>query len=99
MSNLIGTLKNLANYTEKYLCQSLFFNKVTGSMDVTLLKKKLQHSCFPVNIAKFLKTTILQKTCERNEIWLYLEVSFILFYERKAFENYGKTFIDFKITV
>ena len=26
----IGVLKNLAKFIEKHLCQSLFFNKVTG---------------------------------------------------------------------
>ena len=26
----IGVLKNFAKFTGKYLCQSLFFNKVTG---------------------------------------------------------------------
>ena len=37
-----GVLKNFAKFTEKQLCQSLFFNKVA--------------SCFPVNFAKFLRT-------------------------------------------
>ena len=40
-------LKNFAEFTEKYLCQSLFFNTVAGL--------KLWHRCFPVNFAKFLK--------------------------------------------
>ena len=83
MSNLIGTLKNLANYTEKQLCQSLFFNKVTGSMDVTLLKKKLQHSCFPVNIAKFLKTTLLFSRKLVNETKFGYIWRFHLFYFMK----------------
>ena len=35
-----GVLKNLAKFTEKYLCWSPFFNKVAGLRPVTLLKKR-----------------------------------------------------------
>ena len=35
----------------------LFFNKVAGLEPATLLKKKLQHWCFPVNFAKVLSTS------------------------------------------
>ena len=52
----IGVLKNLANFTGKHLCWSLFFNKVAGLRPATLLKKRLQHRCFPVKFAKFLRT-------------------------------------------
>ena len=31
----------------------LFFNKVVGLRPATLLKKRLQHRCYPVNFAKF----------------------------------------------
>ena len=51
-----GVLKNLAKLTGKHLCWSLFFNKVAGLRLATLLKKRLQHWCFPVNFAKFLRT-------------------------------------------
>ena len=37
------------------------------------MKKKLQHSCFPVNIAKFLRTPILKNICER----LLLDLSYL----------------------
>ena len=46
----IGVLKNLANFTGKNLCWSLF-----------LLKGHL-HRCFPVKFLKFLRTTFLQNT-------------------------------------
>ena len=46
-------LKNFAIFTGKHLCLSLF-NKVF------LIKKRLQHKCFPVNIVKFLRTPILK---------------------------------------
>ena len=31
----------------------------------TLLKKRLQHSCFPVNIQKILRTPILKNICKQ----------------------------------
>ena len=43
-------LKNFAKLTGKHLRSE------------TLLKKKLWHSCFPVNFAKFLRTPLLQNT-------------------------------------
>ena len=36
-----GVLKNVTNLTGKQLCQSLFFNKVTGLSPATLLEKRL----------------------------------------------------------
>ena len=57
-----GVLRYFAKLTGKYLCQSLFFNKVTGLTPVTLLKKKLWYRCFPVNFVKFLTTPFLQNT-------------------------------------
>ena len=40
----------------KWLCQSLFFNKVAGLRSATLLKKRLWRRYFPGNFAKFLRT-------------------------------------------
>ena len=54
--------KNLTKFTRKRLCWSLFFNKVAGLRSATLLKKRLQHICFPVNFAKLLGTLFLQNT-------------------------------------
>ena len=42
-----------------------FFNKIADLRPATLLKKKLWHSCFPVNFAKFLRTHFLQNTSGR----------------------------------
>ena len=47
-------LKISTKLTGKHLCQSLFFNKVTGLSPRTLLKKMLWHRCFPADFAKFL---------------------------------------------
>ena len=60
--------KNFAILTGKYLCWSLFFNKVPSLGPATKLERRLQHRCFPVNIAKSLRTPILKNICE----WLLL---------------------------
>ena len=52
----IGVPKNFVVFTEKQLCWSLFLNKVAGLKAYNFIKKRLQHTCFPVSIAKFLKT-------------------------------------------
>ena len=57
-----GVLRNFAKPTGKHLCQSPYFNKVTGLTPATLLKKTPWHRCFPVNFAKFLRTPFLQNT-------------------------------------
>ena len=41
------------------------FNKVASLEACDLIKKRLQLSCFPLNIAKFLRTPILKNICER----------------------------------
>ena len=56
-----GVLRNFTKFTEKHLCQSLFFNKVAALRPATLLKKRLWHSCFPVNFVKFLRTPFLHR--------------------------------------
>ena len=54
-----GALRNSTKFIGKHLCQSLFFNKVAGLRPATLLKKRLWHRCFLVNVAKFLRTPFL----------------------------------------
>ena len=60
-----AVLRNFAKFTEKHLCQSVFFNKVAGLSPATLLKKKLWHRCFLVDFAKFLRTPFLWNTSGR----------------------------------
>ena len=50
-------LKHFAIFTGKHLCQSLFFNKVESLRPATLYKRRLWHSCCPVNFAKFVRTS------------------------------------------
>ena len=57
-----GAVRNFAKFTERHLCQRLFFYKVAGLRPETLLKKKPWHSCFSVNFVKFLRTPFSQKT-------------------------------------
>ena len=65
-------LKNFAIFTGKQQCWSLFLIKLqTG----TFIKKRLQQSCFPVNIVKSSRTPILKNICER----LLLKPSWIIF--------------------
>ena len=37
------------------------FNKVAGLQATNFIKKRLQHKCFPVNTAKFLRTPSLKE--------------------------------------
>ena len=49
--------QKFTKFTVKHLCQSLFL--INCRPEATLLKKRLQHSCFRVNFAKFLRTLFL----------------------------------------
>ena len=60
----IDVLKIFTKFTEKYLYQSLFFNKVAG-LKQGLSRKRPWRRCFPVNFGKFLRTPFLQNTSGR----------------------------------
>ena len=63
-------LKNFAIFTGKHLCWS-FFNIVAGVKTCSFIKKILQHRCFPVNIAKLLRTPFLQNTSGDSSVpWI-----------------------------
>ena len=64
-----GVLTNFTKLTGKQLCQSLFFHEVEGLRSATLLKKRLWHSCFPVNFAKFLRIPFVTE----HLMWQLLE--------------------------
>ena len=40
------------------------FEHVSSGLSISFIKKRLQHRCFPVNTAKFLRTSIFQNICE-----------------------------------
>ena len=52
-----GVLKN-------FVLESLF-NQVADLQSSNFVKKRLQHRCFPVKYAKFLRTSILKNICKR----------------------------------
>ena len=60
----IGVLKNFATFTGKHALESLL-NKVASLKPCNFIKKRLQHRCFPVNIAKFLRTTFFTEHLRR----------------------------------
>ena len=47
------------------MCWSQFLNKNAGLQYLNFVKRRLQHSCFPMNIAKFLRTPVLKNICEQ----------------------------------
>ena len=75
-----GVLKNFTIFTRKHLCWSLFLITLQAC---NLLKKRLQHRCFLVNIAKFLRTPILKNICKR----LLLSHNFFKTAVLEIFEN------------
>ena len=52
------------NIRRKTLVLESLFNNVAGLKACNFIKKRLQHRCFPVNIAKFLRTLILKSIWE-----------------------------------
>ena len=56
-----GVLENFTKFTGKHLCWSLFFNKVAGLRPESILKKRLQQRCFPLNLVKFLKNSFFKE--------------------------------------
>ena len=57
-------LEHFAIFRTTPVSNSLF-NKVAGLKACNFIKKRLQHSYFLVNIAKFFKTPILKNICEQ----------------------------------
>ena len=57
-----GVLKKFQTIRQETPVLESYFNRVSGLRAVTLLKKRLQHSCFQVNFMKFLRTSFLQNT-------------------------------------
>ena len=53
--------KNFAILTGKHLCWNILLIKLRPKC-LNLIKKRLQHSCYFANIAKFLRTSFLQNT-------------------------------------
>ena len=63
-------LRNFVKFMGKHMFMTLFFNKVADLWPGTLLKMRLWHRCFPVNFAKFLRTTLCG--CFLNKAYYYI---------------------------
>ena len=50
--------KNFANFKRKHLYLESLFNQVACLRACRFIKKRLQQRCFPVKLAKFLRTSI-----------------------------------------
>ena len=60
-----AVLKNFLNIHRKTPVPQPLLNKFAGLEACKLVKKRLQHRCFPVNTEKFLRTPILKNICEQ----------------------------------
>ena len=76
-------------WQENTCCWCLFFIKLQGFTPATLLKKRLQHRCFPVSIAKFVRTPILKNIGER----LLLE-NWVIPSDSELQEEFLETFLN-----
>ena len=68
----IDVIENFTIFAGKHLCCSLFFS---GLRPQAFLKKRLQHSCFLVNIKKLLRTASLLEQLR----WLLLHTVWKIF--------------------
>ena len=57
----IGALKRFHNIHRKTPVLESLFNNVAGLQSYDFIKKRLKHRCFPINIAKFLRTVFFLK--------------------------------------
>ena len=46
----------MSQYSQEITCVGVSFLKKFGHQACSFIRKKLQHKCFPVNVAKFLRT-------------------------------------------
>ena len=60
-SSKCGFLK-VSQYLQENTCVGVFFNNVVDLKTCNFINRWIQHKCFPVNIAKFLRTRFLQNT-------------------------------------
>ena len=70
----IGVTKSFANVIEKHLELELLFKNLACSCN--FIKKRLQQRCFPVKVAKFLRTPFFYRTPPLLHLWCLLLYSF-----------------------
>ena len=89
-----GVLRNFTKFKGKHLCQSLFFNKVTGLRPATLLKERLWHKSFPVNFVKFLKTPFLTKHLWWLLLYALQSLFFIMYMQKRIYQIFCRFYFD-----
>ena len=57
----VGALKIFANFTGKILALKSLFKKASGPQACKLIKKRLQHRCFSVKLARFSRALCLEE--------------------------------------
>ena len=70
----MGTWRMDKNYKQQ---PQVFYKEACTSEGLHFIKKRLQRRCFPVSIAKVLRTSILKNICER----LILKIENINFFK------------------
>ena len=60
-----SVMTNFAEFTRKYLCRNLFFDKVKLYRSATSIKASLFRSCFLENFTKFVRAPFLQNATGR----------------------------------
>ena len=78
----IGVPKHFIKFTGKYCAKVSFLIKLqaSGLQGCNSIKKRLQHGCFSLNIAKFLRTAIMknyEKLTNFSERLVFRELFFI----------------------
>ena len=63
----------ISQYSQENTCVGVFFNKVTGLQDSNLIRKRLQHICFPEICKKNLVSPILKSICKRLLLVILVE--------------------------
>ena len=58
-------IKSFAIFTGKHLCRNIHRKASVLCQGCNVIKKRMKHRCFPVNIGKSLRTPILKILCER----------------------------------
>ena len=77
------------------------FNKVTGLEASNFIKKGLQHRCFPVNIAKFLRIIASLKVCnfvKKRPQHRCFPVNIAKFKKKKNLKNICERLLQFFLT-
>ena len=90
----IGILKNFRNFTGKKLCWSLSLIKLQAWRSAILFKRD-SNRCFPVKVAKFLRTPFLKNICER----LFLNSPLPTPYRKRDSQNVFKYMLWLNLTL